>query len=47
MDLLQYESIEDLVRYRLQFGYYGGIRLIEALIVHFKEYCEQNGIGLA
>lgn len=45
-DVLNFNSIEDLVTYRRKFGYYGGIRLIEATIVRFKEYCVQNRIRL-
>ena len=45
-DLISFNSLTDLVAYRKQFGYYGGIRLIEAIIVRFKEYCDQQGIKL-
>ncbi len=45
-DLTRFDSIENLVSYRKTFGYYGGIRLIEAIIVRFKEYCDQSGIKL-
>jgi glucuronokinase len=41
-----FNSLDDLVKYRKQFGYYGGIRIIEALIVRFKQYCNQNNIYL-
>jgi glucuronokinase len=45
-DRTEYDSIDELVRYRRQFGYYGGIRLIEATIVRFKSYCDNHGIRL-
>ncbi len=45
-DVTNFDSIEDLVTYRRRFGYYGGIRLIEATIVRFKEYCDEAGIKL-
>jgi glucuronokinase len=41
-----FDGIDALVRYRRQFGYYGGIRLIEATIVRFKKYCDEHGIRL-
>jgi len=45
-DILTFDGVEDLVAYRKKFGYYGGIRLIEAAIVQFREYCSRNGISL-
>lgn len=45
-DLLSFENIEELVGYRRKYGYYGGIRLIEAVITQLKEYCDQNNISL-
>ena len=45
-DLTKFDSIDELVNYRKRFGYYGGVRLIEAMIVRFKEYCDQAGIKL-
>ena len=41
-----FESIEKLVEYRKQYGYYGGIRIIEAMIVRLKEYCDECAITL-
>ena len=35
-----------LIRYRTQYGYYGGIRLIEALIVRFHRFCGERAIAL-
>lgn len=45
-DTAGFDGIEELVRYRRQFGYYGGIRLIEATIVRFRKHCEENGLRL-
>jgi glucuronokinase len=45
-DHVCFESLDDLVTYRRQFGYYGGIRLIEAIIVRFREHCAREGIAL-
>ncbi len=41
-----FESIEDLYRTTRWRGYYGGIRIIQALIVRFMDYCRTNGIEL-
>ena len=45
-DLNTFDDLNALVRYRKQFGYYGGIRIIEAILVRFKEYCDSHGIKL-
>lgn len=45
-DLPNFDNIQELVQFKRQFGYYGGIRLIEAIIVRFYEYCLQAGIRL-
>ena len=45
-NLINFDSMQDLVAYRRQYRYYGGIRLIEAIIVRFKDYCDQKGIQL-
>ncbi len=45
-DLTCFDSLDELVQYRKQFGFYGGIRLIEALIVRFDNFCRENGIAL-
>ena len=45
-DMPVFESLEDLhgsTRWR---GYYGGIRIIQALIVRFADYCLNHGIQL-
>jgi glucuronokinase len=46
-DQSRFRNLEHLVKYRRQFGYYGGIRLIEATIIRFREHCRKNGILLA
>jgi glucuronokinase len=45
-DVTLFESIDALVEYRKQYGYYGGIRIIEAVIVRLKEYCDECAIKL-
>jgi len=45
-DILAFDGIENLVYYRRKYGYYGGIRLIEAAIVQFRDYCSKNDIRL-
>lgn len=45
-DCTDFEDVDDLMRYRRQFGYYGGIRLIEATIIRFYDYCQEAGIRL-
>lgn len=45
-DRTTFDDAEALIRYRARFGYYGGIRLIEALIVRLHRYCEDRGIDL-
>lgn len=45
-DMPVFESVQelyDLTRWR---GYYGGIRILQALIVRFVDYCRENGIVL-
>jgi glucuronokinase len=41
-----FESLEDLYETTRWRGYYGGIRLIQALIVRFMDYCRDHGIRL-
>ena len=43
-DMPVFESLDDLYQTTRWRGYYGGIRIIQALIVRFMEYCQQNGI---
>lgn len=45
-DRNSFGSLTELVRYRRCFGYYGGTRLIEAIIVRFKSHCDENRISL-
>ncbi len=45
-DLPVFESLDDLYRITRWRGYYGGIRIIQALIVRFVEYCRQQKIEL-
>jgi glucuronokinase len=45
-DLPVFESLDDLYRITRWRGYYGGIRIIQALIVRLIEYCRQQGIAL-
>ena len=45
-DATSFDDIETLARYRHQYGYYGGIRLIEALLVRFHHCCQVRGIVL-
>jgi glucuronokinase len=45
-DLPVFEGLDDLYRVTRWRGYYGGIRIIQALIVRFIEYCRGQGIEL-
>jgi glucuronokinase len=45
-DLPVFESLDDLYRITRWRGYYGGIRIIQALIVRFLDYCRERGIEL-
>jgi glucuronokinase len=45
-DLPIFENLEDLYRTTRWRGYYGGIRIIQALIVRFMDYCREQGIEL-
>ena len=46
VDLPVFENLEDLYRITRWRGYYGGIRIIQAAIVRFIDYCREQGIGL-
>ncbi|MCS7025270.1 MAG: GHMP kinase [Bryobacteraceae bacterium] len=46
-DLPVFESLDELYRTTRWRGYYGGIRVIQALIVRFIDYCRESGIELA
>jgi glucuronokinase len=45
-DMPVFESLEDLHASTRWRGYYGGIRIIQALIVRFLDYCREHGIEL-
>lgn len=45
-DMPVFESIDDLYASTRWRGYYGGIRILQALIVRFMDYCKANGIEL-
>lgn len=45
-DATSFADMAALARYRRQFGYYGGVRLIEATLVRFHHSCSQRGIAL-
>ena len=45
-DLPGFENLDDLYRTTRWRGYYGGIRIIQALIVRLIDYCRENGMEL-
>lgn len=45
-DLPVFENLDDLYNTTRWRGYYGGIRIIQALIVRFMDYCRERGIHL-
>jgi glucuronokinase len=45
-DMPVFESIDDLYQTTRWRGYYGGIRIIQALIMRFIDYCHERGIEL-
>ena len=45
-DRSSFADVATLARYRRRYGYYGGIRLIEALLVRFHHCCRERGITL-
>jgi glucuronokinase len=45
-DLPVFENLDDLYRTTRWRGYYGGIRIIQALIVRLVDYCRERGIEL-
>jgi glucuronokinase len=45
-DMPVFESLEDLHASTRWRGYYGGIRIIQALVVRFVDYCRDHGIEL-
>lgn len=45
-DMPVFESIDDLYATTRWRGYYGGIRILQALVVRFMDYCRKHGIAL-
>ncbi len=45
-DLPVFENLEDLYHTTRWRGYYGGIRIIQALLVRLMDYCRERGIEL-
>src|SRR4051795_9329966 len=45
-DMPVFESLDELYSLTRWRGYYGGIRIIQALIVRFMDYCMEQGIPL-
>jgi len=45
-DLPIFEDMDDLYRATRWRGYYGGIRIIQALLVRFMDYCREQGLAL-
>lgn len=45
-DMPIFESLEDLYRTTRWRGYYGGIRIIQALLVRLMDWCREQGIEL-
>ncbi len=45
-DMPVFESLEDVYATTRWRGYYGGIRILQALLVRFMDYCRLNGIEL-
>jgi glucuronokinase len=46
VDLPVFENLDDLYRITRWRGYYGGIRIIQALVVRLVDYCREQGIDL-
>lgn len=45
-DMPVFENLEELYQTTRWRGYYGGIRIIQALLVRFLDYCQEQGIEL-
>ena len=45
-DIPVFKNIQDLVERAGLYGYYGGVRLVKAMIKKFYEYCQDQGIQL-
>ena len=46
-DIPVWQSLEDLRRETRWRGYYGGVRIIQALLMRFTDYCSDQGIALS
>ncbi len=46
LDCTIYESMDDLVEGIDLYGYYGGVRLLQAAIITFQKYCKANSLKL-
>ncbi len=46
VDLPVFENLDDLYRITRWRGYYGGIRIIQALVVRLVDYCREQGLEL-
>lgn len=42
-----FASLDDLVHFRQEFGYYGGVRIIEATIVRLHRHCRRRNLALS
>ena len=45
-DLPVFDNLDDLYRSTRWRGYYGGIRIVQALLMRFLEYCKEHDIEL-
>ena len=45
-DMPVFDSLDELYRLTRWRGYYGGIRILQAVIVRFIDYCREEGIGI-
>jgi glucuronokinase len=45
-DMPVFDSLDELYRLTRWRGYYGGIRILQAVIVRFIDYCQEHGIDL-
>ncbi len=45
-DMPVFDSLDDLYSTTRWRGYYGGIRIVQALVVRFTDYCRERGIAL-
>jgi glucuronokinase len=45
-DARQFSNLDELVKWRQNYGYYGGIRIIEAAMVRFRDYCHEHNLAI-